>query len=752
MCVFVCVCCLNGFFWGGGMGGRGVVRSPKKQVPPTHVHIFYSKRHFFFLGEMSIALNSDRLLCCDGQLMMVRAPPANTEARLLHAWGSLAAVMYDSVVGPDELRPYSRVEEFAPLGDALAALCLDCGELKITSKLHTRPDIKCETPGKFEVFIGGEFSPQRFLLPPTSESSVDVVVYQEDDVECFSIKGEGRVPDGLLAPENVNWIMIVRTSTLVVRVARVAQQPEAPPCLRLYRCGILWMQEDVVEGESEGECSTLLIDVACQTRASGPLGWRSLEWIPEFPPGTPSDDVQAFGTFVLREAQRGGRSDVLCRLLQCALPWSATLREQWFREEIEGLAPLQQLTLLQHSQDALLPYIDGSRTLDAYAHREDDDASLRLRSCQLWDRLTRSAGMLPPVVRGSAITPERFEHLFRRGVFGDTNAASRYGYRSACGALVVPRDATHDALTAALALALPDSSPRESIVSAPPPRVIELRPNTQYPDTAARIVRGEKMHAYTLRVRVDTILLLRDHQGRDRMLDETPRCIDALRGKLPPEKSRNRHGQTRHVVRRMFPRLAARMATVTDSERACLQEIQVRRLTSAGWCFADIDECKHLSSRGLSVLLVLLLSAWCGIDATVLLGDGSGNDRAALVGVVVDDGGLLIVDPASSAVSILKIYPQLAAADCSDESIHLRKNAFLEVCKDEKRDVWAVAQVTDMHKDFICVVYYADGRKENLPRNAKWRPLKKHVASCFHSKNKRPRILELTAPGAGLDS
>ena len=169
--------------------------------------------------------------------------------------------------------------------------------------------------------------------------------------------------------------------------------------------------------------------------------------------------------------------------------------------------------------------------------------------------------------------------------------------------------------------------------------------------------------------RTSTVVLTHD-STQDKLSSRNARSVDALFECTPgrrPERVR------RSDLQRMFPQLFHRLNLyVNDAFRACVREVQCRRVAQE-WSLEGIDTWTNLSSLGMSLLLAITLSTWCGHRVRVALS----RTRAAMVAVDTHDDTFELFDPTRTLCNFFGASDYLQRVPIVREEI--RKGMVLEV-------------------------------------------------------------------------
>ena len=245
----------------------------------------------------------------------------------------------------------------------------------------------------------------------------------------------------------------------------------------------------------------------------------------------------------------------------------------------------------------------------------------------------------------------RWAELHEWGVCDALPAACRYGVAwgdDEARTLAVPADADAGAVATAIVslLACERRTPRRtcSACRSWPPRT------RGRPACAARDV----VRPYEVSLDDDGVVLTRVPDGEAMRADRSVSLDDVNADDVARDEETSALW-THAWCRPLYDRLRRRSEGGDAHARiwACVQEVQGRRVSEAGWSLGGMVGVANLSSLGLATLLALAWRHWAGArDVRVFMAPTG----AAVVGYVsAHDGGYRLVDPTLTSVNAFQL-------------------------------------------------------------------------------------------------
>lgn len=656
----------------------------------------------------------DEFLWLGDECLYVTRPVASLDARL--AWGRLLAECMDSERGIDGTHAFQRATGFGRLCEAIAVLVERSDSVEVDeTPFLAKPGVETETMGTTIVTVGGAWDTTRLFRNQVASSSEVALpwerVAQVDRISCFRIfitGGEG-VPLLMFPPDAVQWEWLHRSRNAAVRVGFGALTGEECHRIHLYRSGVLWATEEIPCAAS---IATRLLAVDVTTTLS--CG-SDLDWIP------PLLTVERGGASLLQRVFCTADEDirlvtltesrVLTRLAECLHDCRETLRSLW---------DTRSLNYAFTRTDVSDHYVC---LLDARELPTESEKHIRIAGQKILHIFCLSAANHR--FRTVPVDSSRFSHLARVGALEtfsrvcEFGALQRDGDGNAC-TILLPHDSTPTTIMKAVSLLCDTMFPNARPVATPFGALEDvmdatvchaaLRPSASWEDG------GGVASMVPYLVRVDThrsrLVLVRDPKESllvaDNALVANIHIVDDIPSlSVTGDPNRTR----RHDIASIFPRLSRRIEQQGGDVGACVREAQMRRIVDGGDCsVADMDAGDNLNSRGVTVLLAILLAGWLGMRVRVFLG----RDSIPLLGVWDETTQrCILVDAAMSRANVLRLCPHLLPCVESGGEVTIRKGTILEVSSIAK---WYVARVTRVATSGMCVdvEYLATGNVASL--------------------------------------
>lgn len=685
----------------------------------------------------------DGLLHLDDMCLFRRPTEESQGDVVLRALGRLAAESMDAWRTPDGLAAHPRTPLLAmTLLDAVCVLRPIVASLEIVDVSATVTPGVTQTAERLTVVVPGRFDPHTTLCaatPPVDgpRAGMHQPVRPVDVTEAYTIvvtfdPTHYRPPLAPLCAPTCRYRTVAARADLALRVHVSPPGPRGRG-VALYRCGLLWAVDDAVDG------ARAVVDVhtTCSPMLSG------------------LDDAEAdalAGELLCTKRLAILGSPALAPLVEeMASIWASFFRPLWRFD-----TPQEMVSLVRHASTppAVVRLVDMDLLLaQCVTHERTNVAGLSILRRMQTDGCTRDADWLSTSVGEFAVVrfqvvpipPTRFAQLVRLGCFDYRDEPScEYGLLTGehgSRTVVVPIGCTTADLTHAVATLLKCEvatyeDTRKEVLCMP------MSDGTLFTEGTVRCDPDEALTLYRLRIDVQSRTLMLSVDTEHAVAPtggRTVLSVDALETLSMPTQAVQ---QSRPDLVALLPQLTQRLSVSTCSDvRAIVREVQCRRLAQE-WTMEGLDAGKNLSSLGLSLLLAMLLTGWCGCRTRVAMG----RTRAAMLAVWTADETFVRVDPTRTLCNLFEASDYLMRVPTPATTVDVSVGKLVEIRYGTKWLSGVVRGLDRPRGQFTVELLHDRSRHVCGLRSHTWRrvtddacDLDRHVGALVEWKRKRTR-------------